>query len=157
MNAWSPTAKIEPKICVKEFRKTRIKPTDSFIVKLKEFQPEFSKEVMDSLRKMMPEKWRGIMVCLGPNDDVEQLSLPAARDLFLRLKTMLEQDSANEIMIGQIWESRDKRDTNSKIEILQVASTLVIAKRLKTGLRTSLGIDLFKSGRHGRYKLVSNP
>jgi len=142
---------------VKTVRRLRAKPTDSFVVHLKSNEPERTREYMDVLRKAMPEGWRGTFICLGPEEKLDALSLPAARELNLHLQALLEQENDIGIQVGQIWESLDKRDQKRCIEIVRVTSTQVLAKHLETGKRTAIKPESFKSGKRGAaYKLVRN-
>jgi hypothetical protein len=113
---------------------------------------------MNEIRKAMPEGWRGTIIGLGPNEKLDALPLPAVRELTHRFHALLEQENAIEVMPGQIWESTDKRDQKSRIEILQVAATHVLVKHIKTDNRTTVKLESFKGSktRGAAYKMVRN-
>lgn len=143
---------------VKKLRKLEVKPTDSFIVHLTTNEPERIRDYMHEIRKAMPEGWRGTIIGLGPNEKLDALPLPAVRELTHRFHALLEQENAVEVMPGQVWESLDKRDQKSLIEILQVASANVLVKHTNTGNKTTVKRESFKSsGKRGAaYKMVRN-
>lgn len=138
-------------------RKMKAKPTDSFVIHLSTNNIERPREYMDELRKAMPAGWRGTFICLGPDEKIDTLSLPAARELNLHLQSLLERENDIGVQVGQIWESLDKRDQKRRIEIVCVTSTQVLTKHLETGKRTAIKPESFQSGKRGAaYKLVRN-
>jgi hypothetical protein len=144
---------------VKEVRKLRAKPTDSFVVQLATNEPERSRTCMEEIRKAMPEGWRGTIISLGPNEKIDALSLPAARELNTKLASILEQEHALDVWPGQIWESLDKRDRQSRVEIVQLKASTnqVLVKHLKTGKQTLIKMDRFRGGKRGAgYRIVQN-
>jgi hypothetical protein len=140
-------------------RKQVVNSTDIVVVTTKDTSRDvsfFMTRLSRELRNVIG--WNGIIISLGPEENLKTLSEPAARELYLHLKDRFEGKKATngEILIGQVWKSNDTRAPDRKVEILEVGNTHAVVKNLRNNVRTRISLKGFKDSSRG-YSLLETP
>jgi hypothetical protein len=139
-------------------KRQTVRSTDVVIISMKDasrdtsfFVTRLSRELRNTIG------WNGIMISLGPDEDLKTISEPAARELYFHLKERFEGSKATEgeILVGQVWRSADKRTPDRKVEVVQLGNVYIKIKNLKSGVVTRVSLAGFKDKSRG-YKLESS-
>jgi hypothetical protein len=155
-NAWPTMSSIRSKdpdedsICGS--RKQVVNSTDIVVVTTKDTSRDvsfFMTRLSRELRNVIG--WNGIIISLGPEENLKTLSEPAARELYLHLRDRFEGAKATngEILVGQVWKSNDSRAPDRKVEIMEVGNTHAVVKNLRNNVRTRISLKGFKDSSRG--------